>query len=213
MKQIALFFFMLIACAVFAQSEGYRSTASLQTGLNGYMLLSRIVADGIEYTDANGIVATVNSTATPTFGLSYDYGFSKLFSLGISFGYNSLSVSSNNLAYIDANGTTRTDGIFDLNLRRFNIAIRPLFHYGKNPKLDMYSGLRLGISSWSGGLDTNIPELETDEIAASSFLGINPGVALIPFGLRYYFTDNFGAGFETHIGPPYWGNIQVNYRF
>jgi Outer membrane protein beta-barrel domain len=214
MKKLLFVICLMSSITMMAQNEDNPMTASLQVGPNGYMFLARLISDNATFFDADGNPSTGDAKAGPTFGLSFDYAVTNRFSLGASMGYNRFTLGADNVSITKADGFLSEPGAIDLSASRLNISIRPLFHYGNNEKLDMYSGVRLGVGIWSFNLDTDIQDVTADDIIGSTgFPSVGFAPALIPFGLRYYFTDNLGAGFETHLGAPYWGNIQVNYRF
>jgi hypothetical protein len=116
-----------------------------------------------------------------------DYGTDDHFSLGV--GISRFSIRNGGIF-----GQTHLTG------RSTNIGTRLLWHFGDNPKLDIYTGLRLGFiisnfddMSWhEGGLTVSIPR------------------AL--FGVRNYFDNNVGFNFEVGIGQPYFFNGGIVYR-
>jgi len=107
--------------------------------------------------------------------------------------------------------------------------LRPLFHYANNDDLDLYSGFRIGFtknkfkakSTIDNSIieDLGIDDLGIDDLGIDflDILNLNsiitPSFAFTAFGLRYYFTDNIGAGFEINIGAPYITALNINARF
>ena len=202
------FFTLALVCAsilsINAQNLDYRSTISGAVGVNGISLLSGIVNSASEETG-------IKINATPSFQLSYDYALSKWFSLGGAASFNSIKSSATNFSFLDEAGKTRT-GDYDFKGNRVTVAARALFHYGNEGKLDMYSGVRVGFKTWTGTLTTtgNLTDNFTADDIFPQKTGLN--AQIIPFGLRYYVSDNFGLGFETALGAPYFAALQLNYR-
>jgi opacity protein-like surface antigen len=148
--------------------------------------------------------------------LSFDYGLSKVVSLGLAFSHQRVSINATDFTYTDDNGYPRTE-TFNTSFRRTQVALRALFHYGNVDQLDMYSGIRIGIlnrgfKNFEGpnaaDLDETIFEDTVDVLSGNRFSG-----SITAFGLRYYFTENIGAGFELNLGAPYIANIGVSGRF
>ncbi|RLD53091.1 MAG: hypothetical protein DRI94_00965 [Bacteroidetes bacterium] len=181
---LALF---IVASSAFAQD--YKSTVSADAGISLIGVLMRAVVN----------VDTIDGySATPAMQLSYDYMVTDFLSAGAAASFQQFKFSD-------------TEGSFAI--KRMNFAIRALFHYGKSDKLDMYSGIRLGMTNWGYKIDipTNDPTLTALQDSKFSGLGFAP--QLIAFGVRGYFTDNIGANIEFAVGAPYYMMGGVNYRF
>jgi len=199
--------FLLLLCfsiitiqTINAQNEEYRSVVSASVGYSLTGLLVSAIETGIG-SDA------VSIKSTPTLQLTYDYGINKFFSVGIAAGYQNFDFDIDNYSYTDDSGNEVTES-FNADYSRLNVALRPLFHYANNDNLDMYSGFRVGL------LNNTINSESTD---ADADLGLNSGgrfsLGLTAFGMRYYFTDNIGAGIEINVGAPYISCFNLNARF
>jgi hypothetical protein len=214
---------MALTSFAFAQNMEHRHTFTAHAGLNLFNLVTA-GADNVtpeDITIDNG--GTINfSGATvksiPTWNLTYDYAIQKWFSIGASVGHNRISMEFTNLDY---NGpeNQRITGSGGFSAGRTSINVRPLFHYGNSGRLDMYSGFRLGFSIWGARAIGNLQgENIDDQLENFNFGGLRgnvvlPQFALTAFGLRGYFTENFGLGFEINIGSPYMLSAGANYRF
>ncbi len=78
--------------------------------------------------------------------------------------------------------------------------------------LELYSGLRLGISRWT--FDTNARDINYTVGRFLSFaLGTQIAPQLILIGGNTYFTPHFGANFEVGIGAPHLFAVGVGYRW
>lgn len=195
--------FQLLALAAFltltpallsaqATLESPRSTISVQVGSSFYGSVISLFTDDLETVDEDGI----DVSRTPVIHASYDYQINDWFSAGGSASFQNFSVKSN-------------DGNVDVD--RFNVGVRGLFHYGSNPNLDMYSGVRVGLNIWNPTFKAATEEFKEDFEA--DFSGVLPSIQFVAFGLRGYFTQNFGLNMEVALGAPYYFTVGVNYRF
>lgn len=200
------FILLTIACfltatlTINAQNEEYKSVASVSVG---YSLTGAII-NAFETANA---AADISISSIPTLQLTYDYGITNYFSVGIAAGFQNFGFDVSDYDYINDLGVNVNEN-FKANYSRLNVAIRPLFHYANSDKLDMYSGLRIGF------LNNNISSDSTDEdfdIGTAS--GTRLSVGVTAYGFRYYFTDNIGAGIEINIGAPYISCFNINARF
>jgi hypothetical protein len=210
MKQKSLLLIPILAlCAFtasFAQNADYRSTISVTAGANIFQIIARL-DDPI----SDSLGGEVKLKATASYGLNYDYGVNNWFSIGLATGFNRISLNSPNIEVDKGDGTVYT-GPIDLKVTRTNIALRPLFHYGNKGRIDMYSGLRVGLNIWSVKLTAD-EALNPDDVSGRlSSAGLTPNFQIIPFGLRGYITPNIGLGFEFGIGGPHYAALQLNYR-
>jgi len=200
-------FLLLTVLTVNAQNEDYKMTAGIHAGYSLTGALAKLITD-------SDPTSTVNATATPAMQLTFDYGLSKLFSLGVAFSYQRIGFDATDFTYVDQDFNTRTE-TFKTSYTRTQIAIRPLIHYGNSDKLDMYSGFRIGIlgRSFSDFESENGEELDETVFNGSFGLGSRFSGCITAFGIRYYFTDNIGAGLEINTGAPYIVNAGVSARF
>ena len=86
---------------------------------------------------------------------------------------------------------------------RNTVAARALFHFGDNPNLDQYAGLRAGMTLWSYS-DNALLEDESLNANVFSFR--------LLYGLRAYLTDNLAVNLEVGLGSPYLFNGGIAYR-
>lgn len=215
-----LFCCVLFFCSnqrAFAQNSDYKNAVSVTTGLNGW----QIVALLDNFIEADSVVGAYMK-ASPTFGVSYDMGLLKWFSLGVHANFNRGEIGADDLT-INVDGKEYT-GVARLQLRRYNLGFRPLFHYGNNGRFDWYSGFRVGVNyrvmDVNIGTDADITDYEViNRLIGNSWLlnrnyrGVRPTFQLIPLGFRAHFTENLGLGVETALGAPYYLNAQLTYRF
>ncbi len=192
--------------ANFAQNADYRSTISATAGANYFQIFA--LFDNA-FSDSLG--GEVKLKATASYGLTYDYGVNKWFSIGLASSYNKMSLISPNINITKDDGS-KYAGPIDFKASRTTISLRPLFHYGNKGRIDMYSGLRLGVSIWNIDLIADEGLVSGDLPNALSKTGATANVQIIPFGLRGYITPNIGLGFEIGFGGPHYAALQLNYR-
>jgi len=211
---------LCIAFGVFAQNDDYKSTLHLGAG---FSILGGIIslADNADLAEINAdlnsdeisnIEGRFMGNSAPALQVSYDYGLAKWFSLGAGVSYQRMSAAFTNFSYTN-NETNQTNDVGDLNvdINRIQVGLRALFHYGNANKIDMYSGLRVGIVNSGTKIEVSNPDVR-DDFESIPFLGVRPSIQLIPFALRGYVTDNIGISFETAIGAPHFFALGVNYR-
>lgn len=134
-----------------------------------------------------------------------DYGIASKFSIGLVCSYQSWSADYNSYtSYNSTTGQLTTYPASKTTGSRLNYGLRALFHFGGNPNLDMYTGLRIGQSVWTEKTTNLNPKYE-----------LNSRSSIAPqtlFGIKYFFTDLLGAGAEFAIGAPYYSAVGVSYR-
>jgi|TARA_B110000908_G_C10082675_1_gene370307 opacity protein-like surface antigen len=168
-------------------SEG----ASVATVGLGYSFFNNIIKNSLEtYSD-------VEVKSVPTIALTYDFALTDNFSIGVAGAFQNVSGEFTN-QYIDQNFDIQTE-IATTKVSRLNIALRPLFHYGDGDRLDLYSGIRVGY------LIRNVETETNDELlnVLGDLDGNRFALGLVPFGMRYFFTDNLGVNMDLQIGTPY----------
>lgn len=180
--------------------DSKRSTITAGVGFSLAGLLIRSVESALADSIPSGRTKT---TSIPALTLSYDYTLAKHFSIGVAGSYQSWSIK------IDpyySHGNSYSGG--SLSVSRTNLAVRPLFHFGRNPDLDLYCGIRLGYTIWGGKTTSTDPSVKS----VDTNLGNNFAPAAI-FGIRYFFTPNIGFNSEASIGAPYALAVGVNFKF
>lgn len=184
---------LLAALAFFAwnpvQAQNEQGQSTVTAGV-GYSLIANLVNSALDTYDS------IDNSSVPTIAITFDHALTDKFSLGIAASIQNSSADFVD-TYLDANQVLQTDNV-SASLTRYNVAIRPLFHYGGNDALDLYSGLRIGITGWASSYESN-----QDDFSVGGFDGSRLSVGLVAFGMRYYFTDNIGVNFDLQVGAPY----------
>lgn len=221
MKKISIL--VLSACFAFsvanAQSPDFRIVASADAGASLTGLLFNL---GTAFAGTD-----VTASSTPTIQGGVDIGVAPWFSVGVASSYQSFDARYTNYMWEDTiNNVTITED-FTLKASRFNVGVRALFHYANKDKFDLYSGLVLGFAVWNVELGTTDPDFRAFDVVALlrdsgkegtvSIGGALQAPSIIPFGARYFFTENIGVGFETQlggpIGTPYYISAGIRGRF
>lgn len=218
---LLLVLFLLFQFNATAQSNEYKHTLTLNTG-------SSVVGEFVNFLDGNnlddiaienpidGIIdirGSFTGNTTPLLALSYDYALKDWFSLGVSGAYQGFEGDIVTVSYTRVSDEQRINiSEIQIDINRINLSARALFHYGTKPRLDMYSGFRLGVTNWDTTVEPSDPALEED-LQTSNIVGLNPSIQFIPFALRGYVLENLGINFETGIGTPHWISFGLNYRF
>lgn len=208
MKKFILFSFALIlgfATQTQAQNDDYRMNVGVSAN---YTFTGAIVNSAIDAVAAVG--ESVDKKGTPSLQLTFDYGLTKWFSIGAAFSTQNIGFESTGGMVFDTITLTNIANDYTAKFTRTSIALRPLFHYANNDKLDLYSGLRIQYFIANYSDDSLDPDTES-LLDLPTKTGI--GVGIVPFGARYYITDNIGLGTEINIGRPYVVNFSVNARF
>lgn len=193
--------FIFATFQIFAQNQDYRSTLSVNAGFSAVGALINVV---------DGLSSDTKSYAAPAIQLTYDKGIQKWFSIGLATSYQAMGIEYKGYEYMQDGEMVSED--FKTSISRLNVGVRPLFHYGNINRIDMYSGLRVGVTNWSINTKSNDPNYDPEN-DVSFGNGINFAAQVILYGLRGYFTDNLGANFELALGSPHFASFGLNYRW
>ncbi len=206
-----------------AQNESYPSTISVTAGVSGYQVGSNLLGIITKNTNIKGIEnASLHSTGT--YQIAYDHAINPHFSLGVAVSKQktmldlqsatvTLGVSPLIDSLLKLDGRNSFSGSANLTTTRTNLAVRGLVHYGTD-QIDLYSGLRLGMSIWNGAFQSTISGLEAADLSRKlKVKGAFIAPQIILFGLRGYVTDHIGLGAELAVGSSYFAATQLSYRF
>jgi hypothetical protein len=223
MQKKIIFICLFISQLSFAQNMDYRNTFTLSSGRSLFSSIrgtAKSNSDTLSFTDGR-------VRALPTLQGTWDFALTDWFSLGLGASYNQATVSFNDVTIKKI--STTSIGSASAKIARTSFALRGLFHYGKG-KFDLYSGGRLGIGIWYGSIGATVNDALFTDLLSTIGIGDNfvtrringtrlrggyvlPQVQFIPFGMRYYVTDNIGVNGELAIGAPYYISLGANYRF
>ena len=149
----------------------------------------------------------VSNYSIPAIQVGYDYYITNWFSMGAAGSIQMMGVEYDNYEY---EAGEVVDG--ELDIVRSNFAVRALFHYFNRGRIDMYSGVRMGLTNWS--ISENLTDNTYDyNNVFDQTSGVLFAPQLVLYGLRGYFTENLGANFELAVGLPHFLSVGLNYRF
>jgi hypothetical protein len=198
MKRLSVVIFAIsLALHGFSQNEDYKSTICVNAGFS-------LVGSLLNASNTLNSAATEDpkSTSIPALQVTYDYGVANWFSMGAAFSYQMMK--SDVTGYDQSTTYKYTDKI-----NRMNVAVRMLFHYANANKVDLYSGVRLGLTNWSFSTDNND---DTYNVGDYWDLKNNFAPQLVLFGIRGYFTDHLGLNSELCVGAPHFFSVGLSYR-
>ncbi len=182
-----------------AQNQQVSSVLSVQLGSG--------IAGGVKYPGnhllgdtSRGIVADLNRKAVTT--VSYDVMLTPGFSIGGSIAAQRIDVST-----VDSMNQLFEKG----RVNRFYIGFRGMWHYGKNDKIDLYSGFKMGTVIFKTTSVDVGHDMESELEAKNNRSRI--AIGFIPIGARFLIHPQFGLNLETSIGSPAFISFGVNYRF
>lgn len=192
-----------------AQNDDYKHTLTVGAG---YSLTGALLKTAFDAAELSNDVSTY---VTPAIGLTYDHGLTNWFSIGVAgttqpmkFEYDGdFTYDSDDDGFADSTVT----GNWNFKANRFNVALKLLFHYANSGKVDLYSGIRPGMTGWSTTFSSDVEGVEAEDLG-TSFSGSRMSFGVIPFGMRGYFNDNIGLNFELNFGSPYLVTGGIAYR-
>jgi hypothetical protein len=214
---------LLFAFSTLAQNEDYKHVISVQSGASLFSPFRGSVTSSQEISDTTVSFSSGKMRNFPQLNVAYDYGVNQWFSIGGAVSYNKVSLDLKDVKY----NKTENLGDVNLNVSRVTFGTRALFHYGNANRMDMYSGVRLGVGIWTARVSSNSLDNKLDEVLKEaggsgiwrSLLGNRIKgsfpmfqAQVILFGLRGYITENIGLNGELSVGSPYFASIGINYR-
>lgn len=212
-KVIPILALVLLSFAAQAQNTTHRSNFSVNVAESTLGLLWNSIE--MDVTEIEGFESlSLDAKRRPALQMNYDHAIAKWFSIGVGSSTQRFQVLAEAVPVSAENEPTITRKA-QLDIQRTNVAIRPLFHYVNKNRVDLYSGFRVGYTFYTGKAKLM---QEGDQKLQAEVAGLLPelsGIALqvIPFGARFYITENLGLNAEFGIGSPHVVAAGVNYRF
>lgn len=186
---------LVLIIAVFAFTFSNKVKAQQESGQvvisagAGYSIISKLLSVG------------ENVKSIPPLYLNADFGVTDNFSVGLAGSYSSISYDDVITSFDDMGNIVEEN--VNVQGSRNTVAARALFHFGNNPKMDQYAGLRAGMTFWGWNDESLVDE---ENLSANNF-----SYRLL-YGMRAYLTDNLGVNLEIGIGSPYFFNGGISYR-
>lgn len=137
-------------------------------------------------------------------GIRGEYFIEDYVAMGLEVNYSTATINWNEENYSNPNPNVKTVIPHDISFTRYRILAKCNFHFGASKHLDWYAGGGIGYNSINYTQHTNgVAETFNPSSNATSLLASLPISFRFNFGGKYYFNENFGAGFEAGIsgGP------------
>lgn len=196
---VSAFLGLILALNFSLQAQEHSQHKVSITGNVGISLVGSL----IDLSDLD-VEARYTTKVLPAGQLGADFFVTHWLSMGIAGSYQYMQIN-----YTDY-GENNID--FSTNIDRINVAFRPLFHYLNKGNINMYSGLRLGMTYWDISTTETVENYEpADYLSFSSGALFAP--QLVAFGIRGYFTDFLGANLEFAVGAPHYVSGGISLRF
>jgi hypothetical protein len=169
-----------------------------------------VVTLGAGYSFVGALFSNIQNSTTfsiPAIVVNYDYAIADNFTIGAAFSHQAMGYRFD-YDYFNASNVYITEEVKST-FTRMNFGVRPLFHFGANDDIDMYTGLRIGYQTWSYNNDSSDPDFDD---GGSILFNARPTVQPL-FGVRYFFTQNIGFNTEIGLGSPYVAMAGLNFKF
>ncbi len=147
----------------------------------------------------------------PVLNAGYNYKINKISTIGVALSHQNYIF---NLVFPEDSISGK------LGLYRTNIGFRYLANYVDNRVINIYSGLRLGLSYWKIKAESKLIFSFLDKLQFN--IPINPEYStsttvfsfqIVFFGMEVYLTQNIAIGGELALGSPYFATLGASYRF
>ncbi len=197
---------LLLPAAASAQKDAGKAVITAGAGYSILGMSASFVSNTNDSTNND------HFTSNPYVVASADIGLAKIFSLGPSYGRQSM------IYYYDGYSPSRNAHIrFTDKFIRNNFGLRALFHFGKKESVDMYAGVRLGYTVWNVSTTNDNVNYEPKYGGVPWAVRVNLKnthyTAQAIFGVRYFFNDYIGINGEVSIGPPGVFMFGLNLKF
>lgn len=205
MKRITLISILLISSLFsMAQREAGEKVLSINIGRS---FTAAIVNNVGPILQDSGVLGGFRSQSRPNISIAADFGLSQKWSLGVMFANQGFSGTLFDYTFQKRDGSIVTENV-TYRMNRNNISFMPRYHYNlKSDKIDMYLGWRIGYVFWNNRFETTQLDFNPFELTFG-----RPNIGFVPFGIRFYATENIGGNFEFALGAPYIISFGLQYR-
>jgi len=154
----------------------------------------------------------VIDNAAPAFQGLLDYALLDKLSIGGAFSYQNVTTINHGYKYINTSGKQVTEDVVN-SIVLMNFSYRILFHYFDNDKIDLYSGIRMGLNYYQNSHSSNDLNYQINPSNQSNMFnefGFAPQV--IGIGIRMYIYEDLAVNTEFAIGYPSFFSFGLTYR-
>jgi hypothetical protein len=175
------------------------------------------VQTGEPFTSNNVYLSTgtFSRSSYPAIALNADFRTSDRISLGACLSMQTLGFDFKNVPYpnYQYNSGTSPAQSWDDTYHRYNASARLLYYFLREPNIEMYLGARAGYTWWDRSSTNSDPGYTYGIYDEYGKIFPMPVSIQAVFGMRYFFSDNFGLTTEAGIGAPYALMLGVSIRF
>ena len=204
---------VLLVAAVFSGSKvshaQYVEQRGSVIGVNSGLSLINSLIGAFDYAEKEGF----STSGLPVLQVSYDRMLNNRFSIGAAVAYSTVT-----LEYRDPNVkepiVDNEISHFEASFNRINLAVRSLFYYTSQDRMDIYSGLRVGFHGYSLKASSEDPDFSPEDVFRKRYLAtkLKPGMQVILFGTNLYPVERLGINFEVSVGQPYFASMGLRYK-
>jgi hypothetical protein len=196
MKCLAIGILFILSIPVLAQKDTAKSSIPNVSNRQGQLIMD--IGAGVSKIDwiVEGIAGgpTILSES-PAVSSTFDYYATNKSSIG-------LCVAFQNIKDEPLNGDLPMPGVTEY-ITRTNVGFRLLSHFGNDPGLDYYFGVRVGVSLWTDNETPNEGHYSLGFVTQNGANSGNRPSGQILFGLRINPSELLGIHIEGGIGTPY----------
>lgn len=179
------------ATANFSNAQVYEKGNFVFDAYYGFPNLLSAVVRSSANTYENSKVTTIGPV-----GVTGEYLFSSRFGLGLEASYMSINAKYSE-SYFSGNGFGTQTANYEDTYTRFRVLPRANFHFGNSSKVDPYLTFGVGYANFK---ETHKVDGATYGSGLLDFTTPGNVSSRVGFGVRYFFTDNFGVMAEGGIG-------------
>lgn len=190
----------ILLCPFFIRGQSHDNTSHTQISLGAGIGASAYPAffTIIENLDESNSFTTSHG---PAYTGHIEWNPNRHLSFGLNGGFQKLEQNITGFTF-DVGDSLYTVDQFNYSLNRTNVGLCAKLYYDKNNDIDIYSGVKLGLSIFKIKVDVNDDLLLNELEKNLRFPMSTPSFQLIILGIKYYPTKYIGLFGELSIGAP-----------
>ncbi len=199
-KKLLISLLLLFLFTTFSQAQ----TKKGQFAISGNMGVSLLA-----FKWQNITALPIDGNAAPAFQGLVDYALLDKLSIGGAFSYQNVTAIDYDYDYVNTSGKKVVEDV-QVSVTLMNFSYRILFHYLDNDKIDLYSGIRMGLNYYQNSNSSNDLNYHVDQTNMFNEFGFAPQV--IGLGMRMYIFEDLAVNTEIAIGYPSFFSFGLTYR-